>query len=169
MVEIYIPEGRRGQQALASQLTDNPVTNYSSENGQLLQPVSVEEELKGEGENLEVPLPQTCDVKEALIVKLQELDTKIYMLEKSNKEIIEELADDPEVEEYIGENKGIIVRTKDEILRILNAFMQAGIDIDKENVLTKMVHRHLYMPDDSDIVMKKSSAPTLSPARQIEL
>jgi hypothetical protein len=30
----------------------------------------VEEELKGQGEDLEVPLPQTCDVKEALIVKL---------------------------------------------------------------------------------------------------
>ena len=37
------------------------------------------------------------------------------------------------------------MRSKDEVLRILNAFMQAGVDLDKENVLSKMTHRGLYM------------------------
>ncbi len=83
----------------------------------------MEEEIKGEGENMEVPLPQTCDIKEALINKLVELDTKIYMLVKSNKAITDELADDPELSSYLEENNQIIVRTKDEILKILNAFL----------------------------------------------
>ena len=99
---------------------------------------------------MEVPLPQTCDVKDALIVKLQELDTKIFMLLKSNKAIKEELADDPDLPSYLEENEAIIVRTKDEILKILNAFLQAGVDLDKENVLSKMTNRHLYMPADID-------------------
>ena len=83
----------------------------------------MEEEIKGEGENMDVPLPQTCDIKEALINKLVELDTKIYMLVKSNKAITDELADDPELSSYLEENNQIIVRTKDEILKILNAFL----------------------------------------------
>ena len=62
-------------------------------------------------------------MKEALINKLVELDTKIYMLVKSNKAIREEMHDDPDVESYIEENEQIIVRTKDEILKILNAFL----------------------------------------------
>ena len=95
---------------------------------------------------MEVPLPQTCDVKEALIVKLQELDTKIYMLLKSNKVMRDDLGDDPDLASFLEENDSIIVRTKDEILRILNAFLQAGVDLDKENVLSKMTNRHLYMP-----------------------
>ena len=46
------------------------------------------------------------------------------MLMKSNKEIEQELGgEDPEWKNYIEENEKIIVRTKDEILRILNAFM----------------------------------------------
>ncbi len=94
------------------------------------QPINVEEEIKGEGADMEVPLPQTCDIKEALINKLVELDNKIYMLMKSNKAITEEMADDPDFESYLEENNLIIVRTKDEILKILNAFLQAGIDID---------------------------------------
>ena len=64
---------------------------------------------------------------------------------RSNKAIREELADDPEMESYVRENEEIIRRTKDTILRILNAFMEAGIDIDKEGVLLKMPQRHLYM------------------------
>ena len=92
--------------------------------------------------------PTTCDVKEALIIKLQELDTKIYMLLKSNTQIAEDLKGDPEMHEYIKENEGIILRSKDEVLRILSAFLKAGIHIDKEGILTKMKHRHLYMPSD---------------------
>ena len=71
------------------------------------------------------------------------------MLLKSNKAIEEGLKDeDPDWTSYIEENNSIILRTKDEILRILNAFLAAGIDLDKENVLSKMTHRALYMPED---------------------
>ena len=45
------------------------------------------------------------------------------MLMKSNKAITEEMADDPDIESYLEENNSIIVRTKDEILKILNAFL----------------------------------------------
>ena len=51
---------------------------------------------------------------------------------KSNKIIAEELKEDPEKDNYIRENEEIIVRTKDDIIQILNAFLQAGINIDKE-------------------------------------
>ena len=33
------------------------------------------------------------------------------------------MADDPDIESYLEENNSIIVRTKDEILKILNAFL----------------------------------------------
>ena len=55
------------------------------------------------------------------------------------------------------ENESIIMRTKDEILRILNAFLAAGIDIDKENVLSGMQHRALYMPPDHQVTKKVRS------------
>ena len=38
-------------------------------------------------------IPETCDVKDALIVKLEELDNKIYHLIRSNKYFIEEMQD----------------------------------------------------------------------------
>ena len=63
--------------------------------------------------------------------------------------------EDPEWETYIQENDALIIRTKDEILRILNAFMQAGVDLDKENVLSKMTHRALYMLPEGDDIPKK--------------
>ncbi len=72
------------------------------------------------------------------------------MLLKSNKVMREDLGDDPDLASFLEENDRIIVRTKDEILRILNAFLQAGVDLDKENVLSKMINRHLYMPSDID-------------------
>ena len=61
MVEIYLPPGRNP--GMRDEIATSSVKNNS-------QPINVEEELKGQGEDLEVPLPQTCDVKEALIVKL---------------------------------------------------------------------------------------------------
>ena len=109
-------------------------------------------------EEEEVPLPNTCDIKEALIVKLEELDTKIFMLLKSNKIIAEDLRDDPEMPEYLKENEGIIMKTKDEILKILNAFMKAGIDLDKEGVLMKMPHRGLYMIEEEGSQKASSEA-----------
>ena len=159
MVEIYIPQGRPGSNAPPINPNFQQVTSINDIGMQVQQPIlpdkkdqpiNVEEEIKGEGTDMEVPLPQTCDIKEALINKLVELDTKIYMLIKSNKAITEEMADDPDIESYLEENNSIIVRTKDEILKILNAFLQAGIDIDQQHVLDKMTHRLLYMPDDID-------------------
>ena len=54
MVEIYIPEGR-GKTTINNpnftMLTANDILGSQS------QPISVEEEIKGEGENMEVPLP----------------------------------------------------------------------------------------------------------------
>ena len=43
-------------------------------------------------------------------------------------------------------------------MRILNAFMQAGVDLDKENVLSKMTHRALYMLPEGEEVQKKEEA-----------
>ena len=63
MVEIYLPPGRNPGMR-------DEIPTYVSVYNSSSQPINVEEELKGQGEDLEVPLPQTCDVKEALIVKL---------------------------------------------------------------------------------------------------
>ncbi|CDW79039.1 UNKNOWN [Stylonychia lemnae] len=92
-------------------------------------------------------LPQTCDVKEQLILKMQQLDMKIFQLIKSNKEIMKELADDPEMPEYIQENEGIIIKSKDDLILILNAFIKSGIDLDKE-VLPQLEHKNLWLNDD---------------------
>ena len=84
---------------------------------------------------------------------------------KSNKQIEEELSgDDPEWHKYVEENESIIIRTKDEILRILNAFLAAGIDIDKENVLSGMQHRALYMPPDHLVAKKVPSEEAQQPS-----
>ena len=137
MVEVYLPG--KGMQRLEDIL-----------NGTSTKEEPVEEVKEHAKQDDEVPLPNTCDVKEQLIEKLQELDHKIYMLIKSNKVIAEDLADDPEVGNYISENEGIIMKTKDEIVRILVAFLKVGIDIDKDEVLSKMQHRLLYMPPEDD-------------------
>ena len=90
---------------------------------------------------------------------------------KSNKQIEEELSsEDPEWHKYVEENESIIMRTKDEILRILNAFLAAGIDIDRENVLSGMQHRALYMPPDhlaSNLV--PIERPSLDESQQQEI
>ena len=139
MVEVYLPG--KGMQRLEDILNGTSTKE---------EPVEEVKEHAKQDEDDEVPLPNTCDVKEQLIEKLQELDHKIYMLIKSNKVIAEDLADDPEVGNYISENEGIIMKTKDEIIRILVAFLKVGIDIDKDEVLSKMQHRHLYMPPEDD-------------------
>ena len=139
MVEVYLPG--KGMQRLEDILNGTSTKE---------EPVEEVKEHAKQDEDDEVPLPNTCDVKEQLIEKLQELDHKIYMLIKSNKVIAEDLADDPEVGNYISENEGIIMKTKDEIIRILVAFLKVGIDIDKDEVLSKMQHRLLYMPPEDD-------------------
>jgi len=45
----------------------------------------------GTGKSAEVDLPETCDVKDALILKLEELDNKIYHLIRSNQCFKEEI------------------------------------------------------------------------------
>ena len=139
MVEVYLPG--KGMQRLEDILNGTSTKE---------EPVEEVKAHAKQDEDDEVPLPNTCDVKEQLIEKLQELDHKIYMLIKSNKVIAEDLADDPEVGNYISENEGIIMKTKDEIIRILVAFLKVGIDIDKDEVLSKMQHRLLYMPPEDD-------------------
>ncbi len=47
---------------------------------------------------------------------------------------------------YINENDEIIMRTKDEIYRILTAFLKSGINIDKE-VFPVMPWRKLYLDE----------------------
>ena len=103
------------------------------------------------GDHYEQPgqLPQTCDVKEALIQQLQQLDVKVFQLDKSNRLIMQELRDDPEKEEYIAENEAIIARSKHEILGVLGAFVKAGVDLEKE-VYPALKHRQLWMGGDKD-------------------
>ena len=98
------------------------------------------------GDHYEQPgqLPQTCDVKEVLIQQLQQLDVKVFQLDKSNRLIREELHDDPEMEGYLAENEAIIARSKHEILGILSAFTKAGVDVEKE-VYPGLKHRQLWM------------------------
>ena len=100
-------------------------------------------------------IPVTCDVKDALIIKLEELDNKIYHLIRSNKYFIEEMQDpenqeDPEVmqefEDFKKENDDIILNSKDQIIRMMNAFIKAGTNIERD-IYPKMKYRALYMND----------------------
>ena len=43
------------------------------------------ENLGVEDDGVEVAIPSTCDVKEALVLKLEEIDNKIFHLVRSNK------------------------------------------------------------------------------------
>ena len=100
----------------------------------------------------DVEIPATCDVKETLIDKLEELDNKIYHLLESNKYLQEEIKDTEtkqEVEEYkvfIAENQDVILNLKNQMLRILNAFMKAGTNLEKE-IYPKLKYKGLYMPE----------------------
>jgi hypothetical protein len=94
-------------------------------------------------------LPKTCDVKEALTDKLKQLDTKIYQLMKSNKIIEEDLVNDPDLPHYVKENNEIIENTKEEIMRILNAFLKSGMNLDKE-VYPQLKYKSLYLGGEFD-------------------
>ena len=65
----------------------------------------------------------------------------------SNKLIAEEMQDDPDWENYVRENEDIIVRTKDEIVKIMVAFLKVGVNLDKE-VLGKLKHKNLYLGEE---------------------
>lgn len=100
-------------------------------------------------------IPETCDVKESLINKLEELDNKIYHLLRSNKYFEEEMQnpenqEDPEViqefKDFKKENDDIILNSKDQIIRIMNAFIKAGTNIERD-IYPKMKYRSMYMND----------------------
>ena len=77
-------------------------------------------------------------MKDALIVKLVELDTKLYHLYTSNqylKQEAQEAEDQAEANEYlefVKENEEVITDKKGEVLKILTAFMKAGTDIERD-------------------------------------
>lgn len=77
---------------------------------------------------------------------------------KSNKLIEQELVEDPSVNQYIKENNEIIEKSKEEIHKILNAFLKSGINLDKE-VMPKLKYKSLYLNEDESF---KSHLPTQS-------
>ena len=104
-------------------------------------------------------------------MKLEELDNRIYHLLQSNKYFKQELEEGPdddededlderaklqkiiersalreEYGEYIKENDDLINDKKNEVLRILQAFVKAGTNLDRD-VLPKLKHRALYIPE----------------------
>ena len=91
-----------------------------------------------------------CNLKEKLILVLEDLDNKIFMLIKSNMYFKSEIKDSTnlmeisEYRDYIEENEGVIIGKKDKIIRIITAFLKAGTNVDSE-IYPKMPHRHLYM------------------------
>lgn len=73
---------------------------------------------------------------------------------KSNKIIEEELkGTDPDYKTYIKENNEILFRTKDEVLKIVNAFIKSGVSLEKE-VWPKLKHRELYLSDDGKTLLE---------------
>ena len=54
-----------------------------------------------------------------------------------------------EYQEYIKENADLVCTKKDTVIRILNAFMKAGTNLDKE-VFPRMQHRSSYIPGFSE-------------------
>ena len=106
-------------------------------------------------------VPSSCDQKEALIMKLEEIDNKIYHLNRSNKYLLEEIkkmedgtqidSDDDAGEETIQEYKDVITENEDVILdqksmvyRIVSAFIRAGVNLQKE-IYPKLKNKHLYL------------------------
>ena len=75
------------------------------------------------------------------------MDVKIYQLTQSNEYLKKEFKDDPDSDENIRENEELILKTKDEVYKILTAFLKAGINLDKE-VFPTMPWRELYLSDN---------------------
>ena len=120
----------------------------------------------------EVQIPQSCDVKEALILKLEEFDNQLHHLIESNKYFEKELEEakvngvdeeeyanfdemQKEYGEYISENADIILNKKNQVIKILNAFIKAGSNLDRD-VFPKLKYKHEYIPGFcSEMDMKK--------------
>lgn len=110
----------------------------------------------------EIQIPASCDVKEALIVKLEELDNQIHHLLDSNKFFESTLSDakvngvdeeeydsyadmEKEYAEYIKENAELVCDKKNTVIRILNAFIKAGSNLDRD-VFPKLKYKSEYIP-----------------------
>ena len=50
------------------------------------------------------------------------------------------------MDEYVKENEDLILDKKNQLLKILNAFMKAGTDLSKE-VYPRMKFKGLYLPE----------------------
>ena len=101
----------------------------------------------------EVDIPHDCNVKEALLYKIEDIDEKINHLLQSNAFFEQEIKDNQDDEEYrielkqyIKENQDLILDKKNQLLKILNAFMKAGTDLSKE-VYPRMKFKGLYLPE----------------------
>ena len=68
-----------------------------------------------------------------------------YMLQETlNKEDNDD-ATISEYKEYIKENEDLILDKKNEIIKIITAFIKAGTNVQKE-VYSKMIYKSYYMP-----------------------
>ena len=75
---------------------------------------------------------------------------------KSNKIIEEELkGEDPDYRLYIKENYEIIMRTKDDVIKIINAFLKSGINLQKE-VYPQLKYRSLYLDENGESTLEES-------------
>ena len=118
------------------------------------------------GDEEEIQIPASCDVKEALIVKLEELDNQIHHLLESNQYFESGLAEarvngvdeeeydsyadmEKEYAEYIKENAELICNKKNQVIRILNAFIKAGSNLDRD-VFPKLKYKSEYIPGFAD-------------------
>ena len=108
-------------------------------------------------ENKEYKIPYGCDIKEGLIMKLEQIDNQIYHLMQSNDYMQQETENTQdndeatirEYKDYIKENEDLILDKKNEVIKIVSAFIKAGTNIQKE-VYPKMIYKSYYMPGFQD-------------------
>ena len=92
-------------------------------------------------------------MKESLLCKIEDIDEKINHLLQSNAFFEQEKKENPddeeyinEMDEYVKENEDLILDKKNQLLKIINAFMKAGTDLSKE-VYPRMKFKGLYLPE----------------------
>ena len=69
-----------------------------------------------------------------------------------------------EYKEYIKENADLIQTKKDTVIRILNAFIKAGTNMEKF-VFPRMQHRSSYIPDFEENLKKEQTKNKIEPAQ----
>jgi hypothetical protein len=103
-------------------------------------------------EDGEVDIPESVNVKECLLAKLEEIDFKINHLYESNKFFLSEMEEaetkdeKDEFVEYIKENEDLVLDKKNQVIKICNAFMKAGINLELD-VYPKLKYKSLYLPE----------------------